>query len=112
MSMHILDISHRCMIVNEFDRPFYGLCAIEYCGQALYLIDSPHRLSYRLPLNDATPIGKFGVQVTVDRSIHKYRCEQVAFSVATYPDGTARLWQGRDEGWHDLRQDIEDLLNG
>ena len=112
MSMHILDISHRCMIVNEFDRPFYGLCAIEYMGQALYLLDSPHRLSYRLPLNAATPIGKFGVQVTVDRSVHKYRCEQVAFSVATYPDGTARLWHGRDEGWHDLRQDIEDLLNG
>ena len=112
MSMHILDISHRCLIVNEFDRPFYGLCAIEYMGQALYLLDSPHRLSYRLPLNAATPISKFGVQVTVDRSVHKYRCEQVAFSVATYPDGTARLWQGRDEGWHDLRQDIEDLLNG
>jgi hypothetical protein len=74
--MHILDITDRCLIVNAFDRPFYGLCAIEYFGQALYLLDSPHRLHFRLPLNEATPIGKFGVQVTVDRAVHKYRASK------------------------------------
>lgn len=67
--MHIVDITNRCLIVNYHDRPYYGLCAIEYCGQALYLYNSPSILHYRLPLNESTPIRKFGVQVLVDRAL-------------------------------------------
>lgn len=87
----------RFFIVNDWDRPEERLI-VECRGERYYYIHPDYEKSFKhgMTSNEATAVEDFGVSIEIDTNgvIHG---EVVKKSVARYPDGISRRWQGSSE---------------
>ena len=91
-----------CIIVNEFDRPCARLVAVvtEIDHEKIVAQYLSNDVSLRTFSKNGvwgtflrvTPLWNFGVALHVNPK-GEYWCEKKCDSIATYPDGSHRLWQ-------------------
>lgn len=85
----------RFFIVNHFDRPGPRLIAEKREDGKLYYVHPELRHKkqhWGMTSHDATPVEDFGITLVIDG--HLLRGAQNRDSVATYPDGGKRQWEG------------------
>lgn len=92
--MNFMTNKNRFFIVNDFDRPSEELIA-ERRGEFFYYVHPEHTKYGKMKSPMATPVEDFGVEIEVSEDGH-LSGKLLHRSVATYPDGHPRRWQGRD----------------
>lgn len=81
-------------IVNSFDRPCPRLIAYKTLDNKLNYIKKELKEFNGMDISRATPLKDFGFEQVSDNPI---RLKRVKSSVAKYPDGETRYWQGIEE---------------
>lgn len=83
-------------IVNEFDRPWSECLAAYGTDGLLYYVHPRTRSGNPAGMHDAdaTNAREFGITLTLENGVLRGR--KTGDSVARYPDGSPRRWQGED----------------